>query len=141
MLQTELRSPLLRRIDQLSRLQDGWNGEDSFAPLPQTIERLQNLIDALPKYALRLIQDPSHDIYADSDGDLLLEWALSDGQIVAGIITQPEGWSGYFVDRDDESTDVGLSADLDSIIKAFRPTLDALDRFGDEYYYYQAPSS
>jgi hypothetical protein len=144
MLQTDLRSPLLRRIDQLARLQDGWNGEDSRAPLPQTLERLRNLIDALPRFALRLIQDPEHDLYADSDGDLLLEWALADGQIVAGIITQPEGWSGYFFDRNDEPTDLELSSDLDLIVKAFKPILETLERvgnLGEAYYTFQTSSS
>jgi len=106
MLQTELRSPLLRRIDQLAHLQDSWNGEDSFAPDANIVRFAEELIQALPSEAWDVFQSLERDIYATAYGTIVIDWALDDGRVVASVEVSNQAYSGFAVLPDRESVDV-----------------------------------
>ena len=106
MLQTELRSPMLRRIDQLARLQDGWNGEDSLAPDADIIRLAEKLVQALPAEAWAAFKSLERDFYATAYGTVVIDWALDDGRVVASVEVSNQAYSGFAVLPDRETVDV-----------------------------------
>ncbi len=59
------------RLQELSELEDGWNGSDTVAISPESIKLAKEILSVLP-FRVR--------IYPDMEGDgLLLEWDREDG--------------------------------------------------------------
>ena len=100
-----------------------------------TVMYMERLIGLLPLDALLLIQNPTYDIYHDSDGALLMEWALVDGQIVAAIIVESIGYCGYFFDRYDKSFEVETTDDVVGLIQKYELAFSEIEQFSPNYYY------
>lgn len=125
MFATDLKSPLLRRLDELACLQDGWDGEDSLAPTRQAVVGMSRLISSLSPQAGRLIQDPELSLNAHADGSLLLDFALPDGSLIAGAISHADAWSGYAFLPDGTLLDFAPTDDLESLLKLLSPIIDS----------------
>ncbi|UIN36384.1 hypothetical protein [Methylobacterium oryzae] len=91
--------PLDRAQRELARLQDGWAGPESLAPLPRVLADLSSLLPILPVQA-----DPPEFEVDGSDGTLALVWnsgpknfsliLVGNGKVV-GIMSPSEGYRAW----------------------------------------------
>jgi len=134
MAQGFLRSLLLLRLDELSRLQDGWEGEDSLAPTQQTVEHAKHLLASLPTEAHDLIHDVKDDFYAESDGSIVLDWALPTEQVVVTLVVRNSGISGYWFDRSNRYKTIVLTTKPSEALEPLEEIFKAVKNYGAAYF-------
>jgi hypothetical protein len=67
-------------IADISRLEDGWWGEETIAPSAQVIGDIANTISSFPFHS-----DNLPDIQVDDDGSVSINWLLENGDMFSAI--------------------------------------------------------
>ena len=109
----QLHQKLAQRINSLSQLSDGWDGEDSKAISSQCIKKLQRVLDKVDDVLL-----DGWFLFPDANGYLYFDY--TGNNCTAGITMMPDKMV-YFIERNDRlQKNDGLrftSANLISILK------------------------
>ena len=88
----KLHDNLLQRINSLSKLEDGWDGEDSKAINRQCIGKLKQILDRTDDILL-----DGWTLFPDVHGYLYLDYTKSN--CIAGITMMPDKMV-YFIEKD-----------------------------------------
>lgn len=98
----------LKKIDQISCLEDGWNGNKAKAFESQLLTEMRSIITVLR------IQP---ELFPTACGSLQLEYEKEDGSYLEIEATLEDTWEVFEIDDNGDETYFSIHADIDSIIK------------------------
>lgn len=113
-------STLLNELDDLSYLENDWDGEGAKPISPETIETVKEILNQTPS-----IHNLVEDIYPTPIGSLCMEWKSNKTTINAEIMGNS---ITFYLDRNSDGTDVS------NYIKSKGVTSDFLNTLFDEIY-------
>ena len=98
----------LKKLDQILRLEDGWNGNKAKAFKPQLVTRVRRIVTAL-KF--------QPELFPTACDSLQLEYEKEDGSYLEIEATLADTWEVFEIDNNGKEKYFSIPAEIETIIK------------------------
>lgn len=99
----------LRKLEQISHLENGWNGNKARAFEKDLISKVRGIITAL---------EIQPEIFPTACDSIQFEYEKTDGAYLEIQINSSDKWEVFEVDRDGKEKNFSILSDIEAIVEA-----------------------